>query len=107
MSGCVKVWLPISWPSRIYALQQADVVLRLLADHHEGALDVYWLQDVENLRRPFGIGPVVKGERDLVRVVAVVLDGVRLRVGLMCSSRRGLVRRASMSMVREPGCGRR
>ena len=37
-------------------------------------------QNVENLRSPLGIGAVVEGERDLVGVVAVVLDGVGVRI---------------------------
>ena len=54
----------------------------LIADHHEGAVDVLLLEDVEDPGRPFGIGAVVKGERDLVGVVAVVLDGVGVRIDI-------------------------
>ena len=61
------------------ALQQVDVVLRLLADHHESGLHVVLLQHVENLRRPDRVGTVVEGQRKLVRMVAVLLDDVRPR----------------------------
>ncbi len=61
------------------ALHEADVLLGLGADHHEGSLDVFLLEDVENFRRPLGIGPVVKGDGNLVGMVAVVFDRVRVR----------------------------
>ena len=57
-----------------------DVVRGLGADEHEGALDVLLLQDVEDLRRPLGIGAVVEGERKLVGMVAVLLDGIGARI---------------------------
>ena len=71
--------------------QQTDVVLRLLTDHHECCFYLLGLQDVENLRRPRGVGTIVEAERNLVRMVAVVLDGVRLRIGLHVLIGRGLV----------------
>ena len=46
------------------ALHQADILRGLGADEHEGALDVLLLEDVEDLRRPLGVGAVVEGERD-------------------------------------------
>ena len=61
-------------------LHEADVVRGLRADHEEGAFDVFLLEDVEDLRRPLGIGPIVEGEGDLVGMVAVVLDGVGARI---------------------------
>ena len=62
------------------ALHEADVVRGLGADQEEGAFDVFLLQDVENLRRPLGIGAVVEGERKLIGMVAVLLDGVGARI---------------------------
>ena len=50
------------------------------ADGHEGAFDVLGFENVENLRRPLGIGTVVEGERDLVGMVAVLLHGVSARI---------------------------
>ena len=58
------------------ALHEADIFLGLGADEHEGAFGVLLLEDVKDLRRPLGVGPVVEGERYLVGVVAVLLDGV-------------------------------
>ncbi len=66
----------------IDALHDADVLLGLFADHEEGALDVVLLEDVEDLRGPLGVGPVVEGERDLFGVVAVLGDGVGERIGV-------------------------
>ena len=57
-------------------LHGGDVVLCLLADHEEGSDDVLLLEDVEDLRRPDWVGTVVKGDRDLFGVVAVLRDGV-------------------------------
>ena len=59
------------------SLQQSNVLLRLLPDHQEGALHVILLQDVENPRRPDRIGPIVETQRQLVRIVSVLLDRVR------------------------------
>jgi len=55
----------------IDALHSADVLFGLLADHEERALDVVLLEDVEDLWGPLGIGPVVEGKRDLLRLIAV------------------------------------
>jgi hypothetical protein len=59
-----------------HALHEADILSGLGADEHEGSLDVLLFQDVENLRRPLGIGAVVEGDGDLIGMVAVVLDRV-------------------------------
>ncbi len=64
----------------LYPLHEADVLLRLGADHHEVPLTSYSLENVEDFRGPFGIGTVVEAERDLVRVIAVVLDRVAVRI---------------------------
>ena len=70
-----------------HALHQADVLRGLVADHQEGALDALLLQDVEDLRRPLGIGSVVEGERDFVGMVAVLLRWCR------CADRHPCARR--------------
>ncbi len=59
---------------------EADVVSGLGSDGHEGGFDVPGLEDVENLWSPLGIGAVVEGERNLVGMVAVLLDGVGVRI---------------------------
>ncbi len=92
-------------------LHEADVVFGLLADHEEGAVDVVLLEDVEDLRRPVGIGAVVEGERDLFGVVAVLRDGVGERVGVhrLVDDERfceGMVLSSSIVTVRWPFCGR-
>ena len=61
-------------------LHEADVLLRLGADHHERPLDVFLLENVENFRGPFGIRTVVEAECDLVGMVAVLLNGVSMRI---------------------------
>ena len=62
------------------ALHEADILQGLIADHHERAFDVLLLEDVEDSGRPFGIGAVVKRERDFVGMVAVVLHRVGVRI---------------------------
>ena len=57
-------------------LHEADVFLSLGADHHECALDLFFLENVEDFRGPFGIRSVIKRERDLVGMIAVVLDRI-------------------------------
>ena len=44
---------------------QARVGFGVLADDEERRLDMLGLEDVEDRRRPFGIGAVVEGQRDL------------------------------------------
>jgi len=58
------------------SLHEADVFRGLGTDEHEGALDVFLFQDVEDFRRPLGIGAVVEGDGHLVGVVSIVFDGV-------------------------------
>ena len=60
MSGWVKVWLPISWPSRKTRCMTPTLFLAGLADHEEGGLDVELLEDVEDARGPDGVGPIVE-----------------------------------------------
>ena len=93
-----------------HALHQADILLRLVADQHERALDALVAENIENLRRPLGIGSVVEGERDLVGVIAVLLDGVSARINVhVLVGDELLARRSgssvSTSMVRLPGWG--
>ena len=53
--------------SEQYALQQCGALLRVLAQHEKTRLHIGRAQDAEDLRRPPRIGPVVKGNRDLMR----------------------------------------
>ena len=64
------------------ALHEADIFLGLSADEHEGAFDVFLLEDVQNLWGPLGVGSVVEGERNFVGVVSVLLDGVGAGIGV-------------------------
>ena len=50
---------------------QVLVVPGLLADDKKDCRHVLALQDVENLRSPYRIGPIIKGEDDLFRLVVV------------------------------------
>src|SRR6516165_632052 len=50
------------------ALYQIRMGLGIVADDEEARLDVLLLQDVEDLRRPVGIRPVVEGESKLARL---------------------------------------
>ena len=61
-------------------LHEADVLLRFGSDHHERPLDLFLLENVEDFGSPFGIRTVVEAECDLVRVVAVLQNGVSMRI---------------------------
>ncbi len=62
------------------ALHQARVGLHVLADDEEGGAGVLGLQDVQDLRRPAWIGPIVEGQGDeLLRTGAVALDHIGCR----------------------------
>src|ERR1035437_2181650 len=60
----------------VHPLHYSYVVLRLRADHEEGARHVVLLQNVENLGRPGRVGTVVKTKGHFVRVVAGLLHSV-------------------------------
>jgi len=49
-------------------------------DHHERSVDLFLLEDVEDLRSPFGVRTVIEAERDLVGMVAVLQNCVAVRV---------------------------
>ena len=59
-----------------HTLHDADVLLGLFTDEHEGSFDAFVAENIENLWRPLGVGAVVEGERYLLGVIAVLLDGV-------------------------------
>ena len=82
------------------ALHQADVVGGFIADEEEGAFDVLLLQDVEDLRRPPGIGAVVEGERKLFGMVAVLLDGVGARIDVHVFVNDELFARVGLVVIR-------
>ena len=46
--------------------------MRVLADDEEARMNALLLEDVEDLRRPVRVGPVVEGQRELARCVAPV-----------------------------------
>jgi hypothetical protein len=52
-------------PSASTPLHQARIGFRIAADDEEGGRHMLGAQNVENLRRPFRIGTVVEGQRDL------------------------------------------
>ena len=82
----------------------------LRADEHECAFDVLRFEDVEDLWRPLGIGAVVEGERNLVGMVAVLLDGIGVRIDIHVLVDDELLARVGLvgvdSTVRLPGWGR-
>ena len=65
-SGCVKVWLPISLPSCIFALDDVGFLVGRFSDHKKCRRRIFLFQNIQNFRRPFRVGPVVKTERDFV-----------------------------------------
>ena len=86
-----------------HPFHQADIFLCFGADHHERALDVLLLQDVENFRRPLGVRAVVKGERNFIRMVAVVLDGVGARIHIHVLTDNELLARVGFVRVNRYG----
>ena len=59
---------------------EIGIFLRIHSDEEKCRLDAVRLQDVEDARGPFRIGPVVKGERDLMfSARALVIEGGEFR----------------------------
>ena len=88
MSGCVKVWLPISWPSRttrcispIFSAASAPIIMKVPFTLRD-------FENVEDFRSPLGVGSVVEADGDLVGVIAVVLNvvGVRIHIHVLVDS---------------------
>ena len=52
---------------------EIGIFLRVDPDEEEGRLDSVRLQNVEHLRRPLRIGPVVEGERDLMLATGALM----------------------------------
>ena len=74
------MWLPISWPSRctrcmspMFSCASAPIIMKV-------PLTSYFFEDVEDFRSPLGIGAVVEREGDFIGMVAVVLNGVGVRI---------------------------
>jgi len=86
----------------IHLADDVGVFGHLLADHEEGGLDVVTLQHVEDARRPDRIGPVVEGERDLMRGRAAALDQPTGRIDLIV-----LVRNQAIGGIDVIGSGAR
>ena len=63
----------------VNSLRNAREFVRLNADHEERCRRMLALQHIEDLRRPLGIGTVVKRDRDFVGTVAIAAQTVRLR----------------------------
>jgi hypothetical protein len=53
-----------------HPFEQRPLRQRILADHEERRRRMLALEDVEDLRRPFGIGTIVEGQRELFRAIA-------------------------------------
>ena len=59
---------------------ESRIMFRIYADEKESRLHVCRFQDVENLRRPFRIGPIIKSDRDLMRAArALMIERRELR----------------------------
>ena len=67
---------------RILALHDVVVRVGIFADHEESARRLFLFQDIENFRRPVGIGAVVEGQRHFVRRGAHLLNAPRHRIAL-------------------------
>src|ERR1039458_6284064 len=65
----------------VHPLHYPDVVLRLRANHEEGSNHVVLSQDVENLRRPGWIWPVIEAQGDFLCVISGLLHRVGERIG--------------------------
>ncbi len=63
----------------VFALDNIRRGTGIFTDDEEGGFDVLCLQDVENLRRPGGVWPVVEGQRDFFWLGAEALDDERGR----------------------------
>src|SRR4030095_3485583 len=61
------------------ALHQARTSLGILTDDEETRVDALLLENIEDLRRPVGIGPVVEGERELARCRPRTFDDIGCR----------------------------
>ena len=53
--------------------------VRLVSDQKESRRRVFALKDIENLRRPLRVRPVIKGDCDLIRAGSVSAHSIRLR----------------------------
>jgi hypothetical protein len=57
-----------------HAPHQIRMGLRAVADDEEAGVNAFVLQDVEDLGRPYRVGAIVEGQRELARLVARSLD---------------------------------
>ena len=46
---------------------EVRIFFRVCANEEKSGLHICFFQDVENLRSPFGVGPIIEGNRDLMR----------------------------------------
>ena len=67
---------------RIFALHDAGIEVRGFTDHEKRGGGLFLFQNVENLRRPGGIGAIVKRKRDFFRGGAHFLDSPGERIAL-------------------------
>ena len=66
-----------------HTLHERGISLRVVADDEEAGMDALVFQDVEDLRRPVGVGTVVEGQCELAGLVAGPLDDIGGRHGLV------------------------
>ena len=83
----------------INPLHDADVILRHLADHKEGALHIEFRKHVQNARSPNRVGPVVKGQRHFIGMVAITLHRVGQRIQVHALLRDHLQWRGNLVVV--------
>ena len=79
MSGCVKVWLPISCPSRTYRCSNPMLFCASSPITMNAAFTWYCFSTSRIFGVHTGSGPSSKAQRQLVRVVPVLLNRVRAR----------------------------
>ena len=60
------MWLPISCPSSTIRLTRSGIFFRVYPDEEESGFHSARLQNIQDLRGPFRIGPVIKSKRNLV-----------------------------------------
>src|SRR5579863_247823 len=78
----------------VNALGQRIVGFRLSPDQKECGGGVLLLKDIENLRRPLRVGPVVEGDRDLIGACPITSDAIRFRQrvhGLIADQAGGII----------------
>ena len=81
MSGWVKVWLPISCPSRYTRCMMPTLFSASSPIMKKVPFTFSFFSTSRIFRRPLRVRSVVERQRQLLRVVAEVVHGVRPRIG--------------------------